>query len=184
SDSEAIEDTTRSVEWSLNMGADMAVIFPLIVKPHTLLHILQKDGRYHSPSLWSLVEVLRRLGPKTLLPAESDKLPRVGMAWYRNYFSTPAVELADTCEKCYPDVIKLLDEYYKWQSYDIIEELDAYSCECHDSWREGLLLPEKPLPERVVQAYDYLAKQVSLDRFWQKRREGFLGELHKEWSAE
>ena len=74
---EAIEDTVETVRWAIEQGTDSAVIFPAHVKQWTLLEWLWERGLYSPPSLWSLVEVLARIG--------SQLASRVSISWYKVY---------------------------------------------------------------------------------------------------
>ncbi|MCK5688653.1 hypothetical protein KAI87_05240, partial [Myxococcota bacterium] len=176
SPTEALEDAYRSTLWALEHGADMAILYPMIVKPHTLLDLLYQDNRYRAPSLWALVEVLRRVGP--------ELISRVGISWYKNYSGLPVTEQPTTCELCEADILKRLDDYYATQSWDIVQELSEWPCSCRESWQQSLQESHQettmPLSERVIESYDYLAEELSLQRYWAKRRDDFLEELLSE----
>ena len=73
---EAIQDCVRSVHWALTHGALAVVLFPVHVKPYTLLAWLYERGIYQPPSLWSLVESLRQVGP--------DLIHQVTISWYHD----------------------------------------------------------------------------------------------------
>ena len=97
SPAEAIEDAVRSVRWSIAHGADVAVLLPIHVRPHTVAGTLFGLGRYRSPSWWSLVEALRRLGP--------ELSETVSISWYKNYTTDEFLDSPDTCPACHDRVL-------------------------------------------------------------------------------
>lgn len=161
SSSEAINDAVNSIRWAFDNGADIAVLFPLHVKPYTLLAWLYERDLYHPPSLWSLVEALRQLG--------TDFMDRTEISWYRSYYDDDSKIVASptTCHLCRKDVLKLLDEYRDSRSPSAVEQLYAIQCECKDTWRKELgKRPTTSLPERVLAVYKKLARQFLSADWW------------------
>jgi radical SAM enzyme (TIGR01210 family) len=160
-ESEAIEDCTRSVRWVLANGGTNAIIFPLHVKPYTLLSWMFDAGLYRPPSLWSLVEVLRRLGP--------ELLPNTEIAWYRSYYddSSKIRFSPTTCPSCRDEVLRLLDGYRATQLPLWVEQLVGVSCKCKDEWRRTCgSVPAIPLQERVLKLYGEIAPRLDLQPWW------------------
>ncbi|WP_165913530.1 radical SAM protein [Marichromatium gracile] len=157
SSAEAIDDAVATVRWALDNGADRTVVFPVHIKSYTLLEVLSRDGSYAAPSLWSLVEVLRRLGP-TLAG-------RVEIAWYRSYYDREGkiTRSPDTCPHCRAAVIGLLDDYRASQNHGTVEMLSAYPCSCRDAWAKSLAVPHGERADRVAAAYRSLANAFGLD---------------------
>ncbi|MCK5688654.1 hypothetical protein KAI87_05245 [Myxococcota bacterium] len=174
SPTEAMDDAHQSLLWALSHGADNATLFTMMVKPHTLLHLLHKSERYSAPSLWAMVEVLRRVGP--------ELISKVGISWYRRSFNVPIVQSPTSCELCETDVLSHLDEFFARRSWDVVEELSQWPCSCRSKWEQSLQKPTTLLSERVVETYDYLAEELSLQRFWKKRRDDFVPELKRAMS--
>ncbi len=156
SPAEAIDDAVATVRWALDNGADRAVVFPLHIKPYTLLDVLSRDGGYAAPSLWSLVEVLRRLGP-TLAG-------RVEIAWYRSYYDREGkiTRSPDTCPHCRDAVVGLLDDYRARQDHGTVDTLSAYPCTCRDAWAASLAATHGARADRVATAYRSLANAFGL----------------------
>lgn len=127
-----IEDTKKTMRWALDIGVDTVVVFPIHVKPGTLVHCLYENGLYQCVSLWSLVEVL-----KSIHVQEREK---VQISWYKNYYSNPKkiVNSPTTCNQCYANVIHLLDQYKNSCSMDIVSQLDQYSCDCKKEYMDRL----------------------------------------------
>jgi hypothetical protein len=160
--SEAIDDAEASVRWALDHGADLVVLFPVNVRPHTLLAELYRLQRFRPPSLWSLHEVLFRLGP--------ELCERVQISWYKNYYDTTSkiVALPTTCAECLPRVMSLLDSFRDDWTFRAVEELGGVECSCREAWRETLDPPARPLPQRVTENYAALASTLGLGREWQR----------------
>ena len=161
SSSEAINDAVKSVRWAFDNGSDIAVLFPLHVKPYTLLGWLYERNLYYPPSLWSLVEALRRLGP--------GFMDRTEISWYRSYYDDDSKIVASptTCNLCRKDVLELLDEYRDSRSPSVVDQLHAIQCKCKNIWRDGLgKRPATPLPERVFAIYKKLARQFLSADWW------------------
>jgi radical SAM enzyme (TIGR01210 family) len=169
---EAIDDTVGTVRWAFDHGAYTCVVFPMHVKPFTTMHWLWEHGRYFPPSLWSLVEVLKILGPKLS--------GRTEISWHRSYDDDPDHVLISpyTCPSCYSSVVSLLDAYKASQDYQIVETLDAFDCHCHDSWRSTLSTsPAQQLELRVATEYELLGSQLLGGEWWMKNRAQTLAGL-------
>lgn len=162
---ETIDDACRSARWALAHGADVAVVFPLHVKPFTLLEWLYDRGLYQPPSLWALIEVLAGVDPILL--------PQITISWYRDNYG-PAADLVQsptTCTRCRSRVLRLLDRFRESPSRLTLEALMAEECDCKVLWREEVAsAPGKPLVDRVLQQYDFLAEAFGLLSLWRELR--------------
>jgi radical SAM enzyme (TIGR01210 family) len=156
---EAIEDAVVTVIWALKNGADHAVVFPLHVKPYTLLDTLYQRDAYAPPSLWSLVEVLRRIEP--------ELHSKVEIAWYRSYYDTDTKihRSPDTCPVCREDVLSQLDQFRANQSTQTITTLSDYACVCHGRWSDSLAANTDGLAKRVEAEYYRLGAEFGLDEW-------------------
>lgn len=165
--SEAIEDTHASAIWALENGASHVVLFPLHIKPYTLLDVLAQDGRYSAVSLWSLVEVLNRF--------DAAMLHRVEIAWYRSYYDTDAKirKSPSTCPKCHDAVVSLLDGYRAQQTRAAVDKLVNYQCSCQLQWRSTLTPPTESLSSRVLREYHALAESFGLSEMLERHPPDF-----------
>ena len=166
---ETLEDSVQSVRWALENGAQRVNLFALSVRPHTLLNLLYQNERYAPVSLWVLPEILFRLGP--------ESASKVMLSLYRNDFGDPMIQLPTSCELCESDVLLMMDQYKASRDFNIIQKLYNHPCECHQRWRDSLKIPEIPLADRLIENYDFLAKELKLERFWEKRRETMIKEI-------
>ncbi len=73
---EQIRDTIQSIEWCFKNNIDKVNLFPINIKPYTLLYKLYEDERYSPVSHSDFIEVLRRV-PREYI----DKLY---LCWYGN----------------------------------------------------------------------------------------------------
>jgi len=169
---EALLDAFQSVSWALANGAHTAMLFPLHVKPYTLLEWLYRRGYYRPASLWSLVEVLHILGPE--LQGRTD------ISWYRNCYidESKIVTSPTTCPNCIEAVLQLLDEYRAKRSPRAIEELRSIQCSCREQWREEIDTgDDRPLRERVFEIYRELAVDFSFSEWWSANGMTLLQEM-------
>lgn len=172
---EAIDDAVRSVEWALGAGADECCLFPLHVKRWTSLQWLQQAGMYRAPSLWSYVEVLRRLGRDV---AET----RIELAWYTTYGIGGILESPTTCPTCLDRVVPLVHAFAECHDFAIIEELHAMDCECKHVWLAQLKEdPDTSLPERLASGYTRIGRELLGDHWWNRHADAILEELRLDW---
>lgn len=158
---EAIEDAVKTVQWAFDHGAGVAVVFPLHIKPYTLLAALHQRGVYQAPSLWSLVEVLKQF--------DQERLDKIEISWYRSYYDDESkiVYSPTTCPCCYNTVIELLDDFRATQRAAVVAELDELQCDCKKRWRERInRTATKPLQRRVLDSYRKLATEFGLGDWW------------------
>jgi radical SAM enzyme (TIGR01210 family) len=181
---EAIEDTVQTVRWAFEQGTERACIFPAHVKKWTLLEWLWKRNLYSPPSLWSLVEVLMRLG--------RELSPRVYTAWYRVYDQeSQGVHLdsvndleylcsPSTCENCRPQVMELLDAYRDRHTFAVVEELSRLECECKTAWSAAIQAGcALPLRERVASAYRVIGNELLPSDWWTRHGSEILGDVRE-----
>jgi radical SAM enzyme (TIGR01210 family) len=156
----AVRDAVASVRWSLRNGADTVVLFPLHVKPFTLLDVLQRHGRYQPVSLWDLVEALHELGPQLSAQVE--------IAWYKSYYDTAAKVTTSPvgCAVCTQRLVTELDRYRATQRFEVIADLDRTRCACAPA-RVFDSPPEVArVAETVLEHYAALAEVLHLESVW------------------
>lgn len=71
---EQLEDSRKAVEWAVEHGADCVVIFPVNIRPNTLIWKLYQEGEYRPVSHWLLIELLSELN--------SECIERVELSWF------------------------------------------------------------------------------------------------------
>ena len=173
---EALDSTIQSVRWALENGAHICVLFPSNVKRWTLQYWLWERGLYHSPSLWSLVEVIYALGP------ESSQ--RIALSYYNRKLSTVIKEIPYTCQDCHHDVVELLEKYCAQGDFSLIESLRQSTCACRAEWRARVLAPPLlPLYHRVVKLYERIACELLGPDWWEENKDSILDQLTEDYDC-
>lgn len=174
SEAQAIRDAVASARWALSHGTHSVVIFPAHVRRWTLLSWLWEAGLYRPPSLWSLVEVLRTLGP--------EHSARVGISWYWQPTGDARILASPTtCEACGPRVRQLLHEYRAARRFEHIEALTCIRCHCKDAWREACAAATRATTlERLANAYQRLGREFARG-WWERHGDDFLAACAREY---
>lgn len=178
-ESESIASAVGTVRWALAHGSHLCVVFPSNVKGFTLVEWLRDRGMFAAPSLWSLIEVLARLGPG---PARS-----VVLSWYAmapsdprrgNRRSDPLRTAPTTCPSCASLVTSGLDLFNRDGDFTIVTELGKTACACRDEWLDARNRGDsRPAAERVAQAYDRIGHELLGAARWGGSRERALSQL-------
>jgi radical SAM enzyme (TIGR01210 family) len=178
-EAEALASAVDSLRWALEAGTHLCVLFPANVKRWTLQHWLWERGLYHSPSLWSLIEAVHALGP--------ELARRVLLSWYSaaitdaenpSQVSDPVLAVPTTCPACHAEVAGQLARYCATGDFAVIEELRRSPCACREEWRARVAAPpERPLFDRVTDAYRTIGEEVVGHEWWSPRAGRLLGLL-------
>jgi radical SAM enzyme (TIGR01210 family) len=178
----AVRDAIATVKWALSHGATNAVVFPLHVKPFTLLEFMQRHSRYQPISLWDLVEVLHVLGP--------EFSSQVEIAWYKSYYDT-AEKIKTSpvgCAECTALLMAELDQYRARQQYEVVTGLENIRCTC--SYQKALaslpIASDEQLASSILRQYSLLASELDLEAAWRRfspRLTHAIYEAFQEYSA-
>jgi archaeosine synthase beta-subunit len=159
----AVHDAVSTVRWALNHGADTAVLFPLHIKPYTLLALLADRGRYQQVSLWDLVDSLHTLGP--------ELARRTEIAWYKSYYDTTKkiTTSPSGCARCHDRLMARLDLYRATMDFAVVAELCATRCAC----APPSALQEEPadgadIAASIMDGYAFLSEALDLRAMWQR----------------
>lgn len=171
---EALKDCKRTIDWAIAHGTDKVVLFPLHVKPGTMIEWLYKNGLYKPIPLWGLVDVLDSLN--------EEQLSRIEISWYKNYYTDKSKIIASpgTCDNCYDDVILLLDEFRENPKREVIRKINQYSCACREGWN-SIEKKSGSLVERLKEQYAMMAKDLLGEDVWNANSEKFCMELEKDY---
>jgi archaeosine synthase beta-subunit len=184
---EAVQSAVGTIRWALSHGSHLCVLFPSNVKGWTLQEWLWERDMFRVPSLWSLVEALRRLGP--------DLARSVALSWYSatptdphrlGQVSDPLREAPTTCPACRADVISGLDRFNAGAGMGVLDELCRLGCPCRDEWASRLAsetATAAPLIDRVVAAYDRIGSELVGEDWWRRNRERVRAELSAGYSG-
>ena len=175
--SEAVADSVSSVTWAFEQGVDYCVVFPVHVKPWTVVHWLYQNGLYEPVSLWALVDVL------SLLP--QGLLEHVGISWYaprpdrvHPSYQIPSIP-PTTCPSCYDQVLDLLESYrFSGDRAQVVNTLNGLDCKCRDNWRQKLdSVSTVSLAERVSAAYAQMGIDILGRDWWASYGENVLSNI-------
>ncbi len=127
------KDAERSIRWALDRGA-LAALFPMNIKPYTLLEYAHKKGLYAPISHWAVPLLLSRFSP--------DSLGRIDLAWYGNreiQYDTPGVStiFPQDCPVCREPLQKFYRAYAQaedgTQRYRLVQDVlqnSGHLCGC------------------------------------------------------
>jgi radical SAM enzyme (TIGR01210 family) len=173
-ESEAIADAVGAIRFAHEAGSDLAVLFPLHVRRHTLLHWLWTQGMYSPVSIWSVIDVLMRVGPS--ISATTT------ISWYRNRAGEGGpmpgiVASPGTCDRCSDEVLAILDEYRDSGEFGLLERLSTFPCNCRDEWEVRLAHESESLADRMATAYRSLGIELLGIEWWTLNGESVIGSL-------
>ena len=136
---EQLDDSLKSVLWCFENGVDEVDLFPINVKPYTILKDLYDSNEYQVISHWLVIELLNQIPVKYL--------NKVYLAWYGNreleYENGEHSILPKSCPKCHQNI---MDFYTKFLSNNdniyrkrLIDNLISNSvCNCYDKLLRSL----------------------------------------------
>jgi radical SAM enzyme (TIGR01210 family) len=174
----AVRDAVNTVRWALDHGADYTVLFPLHIKPYTLLAFLADQDRYQQVSLWDLVEALEELGP--------DRAARVEIAWYKSYYDTSKkiTTSPSGCERCHGRLMTELDRYRATLDFTVIDALSASRCDCAPPPAlQQPVTPADDIAAGVIDHYAWLAGALRLQSMWDRWRPRLEPAIHHAFTS-
>jgi len=143
---EAVEDAVASIRFAETLSPSEIHLEPATLQEHTLLYSLYNAGMYRLPWLWSVYEVLRRVGTES----------RVYVSPF-NHMPRPAF-IPENCPECTESVRNLIIEHYNL-TFDL-DPLEQYRCSCRKEWEKALSEQDpRPLDERVLQGLQIVQDQ-------------------------
>lgn len=133
---EQIEDVLNSIEWCVMNNVDEIDLFPINVKPYTLLKELYDYGEYDVISHWQLIEVLNRVPEKYL--------SKIYLAWYGNreleYTNGECSIFPKSCDLCYSSLMGFYSHFLSnnnsnYRKILIKKLLLEKKCDCYSKVR-------------------------------------------------
>lgn len=132
SDEKQIKDAVESIEWCFINSIDEVDLFPMNIRPYTLLKELYEEGEYSIISHWMLIEVLSKI--------PSEYLKDIYICWYGNrdlkYDNGVCSLFPTSCKLCEKDLAKFYKEFLKNKDSNfrkrLIDDLIAHKkCSCY-----------------------------------------------------
>ena len=166
----------QSVKWAVNSGAEECFLFPTHVKESTPLHTLYEEKMFSPPALWSLIEIIRRLGP--------FYYEHIRLSWYTSYGAYNVLASPGTCPECYEEVIRHLDNFAQYPSQSYANALFNIKCGCKTEWYKWLENKANgdtsALLARVKNGYKTLAKRYSAQSIDAYALENIFAEMDRD----
>ncbi len=107
SSKDQLNDALESIDWCFNNNIDEVNLFPMNIRPYTLLEKLYKEGKYQLISHWLLIEVLANV--------KTDYLKDIYIAWYGNrdlnYDGNIHSLFPTSCPLCQDDLANFYKNY-------------------------------------------------------------------------
>lgn len=140
---ERFVDAISSIEWAVQSGIDQVVLFPVNIKPYTLLRALFDFGLYEPISIRDTALLIENLDDSCL-----DKL---AIAWWGDRddeYSIPSIKPV-ACEVCKPVVASVFRDFNRGNSVHAKRDalcrlLDVNACGC----RRVSVLERTDLPSK------------------------------------
>lgn len=136
---EQLDDALETTSWAFNSGCNV-VIFPVNIKPFTLLWEMYLNRLYQPISNWLMIEYLINI--------PSEKLGDVTVAWYGNreeYYecTEDRVVFPNSCPKCQKTLMEFFRKFNLLNTYNEREELInelllSKECSCYQKMKEDL----------------------------------------------
>jgi radical SAM enzyme (TIGR01210 family) len=149
-----INDAVDSIQTLLQKGIDEVVLFPVNIKPYTLVKYLYDNGYYKRVNANEIIKALCRFS--------SEELGRIDIAWFEpQREELPAYSEQGLgpqyCEKCgeiiFEHLLKYRDANNGTERKEILQEAEMRMCDCED------YLYNYPFPE-IDEAYRFISETV------------------------
>lgn len=179
SPSQQIKDTVKTIKWCLKNGNDRCIVFPVHIRKGTLVEKLWDLGIYNPPSLWSLVEVIKKTG--------KELSKKITISWYKVYqekgrnaldpkknlgiFSSPT-----TCSQCEKNIILLLDKFRETGDFSIIKNLSVFDCKCRREWKKSMA-SSNDYKKNAIVAYKNLSEKFMEQGWWNKSGKNIIEDI-------
>ena len=156
---ESIDDAEKSIKDLLdNDMAEHVILMSMNIRKASLVGRLGEEGKYELPSVWSTIEVMRRLGPE-----RCSKLSVFGFTTGSGKEKT--VGGCDECDK------EIKARLMKWRGgekewHDLMEAADLMDCPCKKTWQQKVKEePKYDLKTRAAIEIDGLSQEYLNNSF-------------------
>ena len=121
---EDLEDVVNTINYTFDVGAELAILMVSHLHKNTLTMHLFQLGLYKLPSLWAIIEVLEKISPK-----DRSKVVVKGID---KMFPEP-FQYATSCERCRDELRAMIEDWNQNKEFQLL--LDAKTlCPCRDEW--------------------------------------------------
>lgn len=137
---ESIESAVETIRYVFEIGCDTVSLEACTIQDYTLVSYLYERGMYHTPWLWSILEVVRR----------TWEYGKVIVGLFSFYPSPKGVPY--NCDKCSAEFLNSLIQYNRTLNIKAFEQMKP--CSCIQKWKEEL--DKESDCEQIIQ---YLKKE-------------------------
>lgn len=162
---EQFDDAVHTMKWALDHGCGL-VIFPMNIKPYTLLMEMFHSGHYRPISSWML--------PLLLDTLSGPQLEHVTVAWYGNREEIyPETEeravFPRSCPSCTIEIERFYRQFLKTVEGDarksllaqLISQAGRCGCDCLSATRNEISVqPKDTFDSRYAEYISYLRKRA------------------------
>ncbi len=131
---EAIDEACETIEYSFSLGSRLVSLEGCTVQDYTLIKYLYDNDMYSPPKLWSILDVIQRVGHKGQLV--------IGMF---QFYPSPN-NVPNNCDLCNEKILNNIKLYNRTLDMSVFESL---SCKCKEEWDSLLKEISIPFNERV-----------------------------------
>lgn len=157
---ESVEDVVKSVnDLFRDYLASSVVVMTMHSRPNTAVRFLEDKGMYSLPSIWTTVEIVRRLGPELCKKIRFNGFKFSSRTKYSNKINS-----VKGCKDCHHKIrpkIEALKNKTEEDWYLLIKEADFINCKCKLDWQKKMLEePDQNLEDRIRNNLNYLKKEL------------------------
>ncbi len=162
SDKEQLQDTRNSIIWAFERSCNV-VVFPVNIKPFTLLMNMFENGYYKPVSHWLLLLLLNTL--------ETEYLSKVLISYYgnrdENYYLDNKTIFPDCCSVCQKNLMDFYDAFGSednpYQKKELLNQILKYDkCDCLNRQKRQLDIPDDNCFEENYHIYSNFLKHAFL----------------------
>lgn len=133
---EAMENAIETVKYAFAAGSTLVSLEACTIQDYTLARYLNDRGLYHTPWLWTIVEVAKSCA----------QLGQLAIGLFQFFPSPQAVPY--NCELCSDEVMKRIREYNRTLDTGVF---DSLTCKCKEEWEHEINKEQLPFEERLTQ---------------------------------
>lgn len=142
---ESIRHSVETINKAISFGSKTIFLESCTVQNNTFVELLHSNGKYNSPWLWSIIEVIRK-------SQRADKL-LIGLF---QFFPSPKI-VPYNCAKCSTRIIQSFKEYNKSLDISVLMEI---GCECKDRWLDELQRAPVPFEQRYLKVLENIQGDI------------------------
>jgi radical SAM enzyme (TIGR01210 family) len=138
---EAVDIAIETINYAFTAGSTTVSLEACTIQDYTLVKYLADKNLYHTPWLWSILEVIK----STVGPGKTV----IGLF---QFFPSPKI-VPYNCDKCSNSVMGAIRKYNQTLEVNTFDQL---TCECKKEWEKEIKKEQLPFEERLRNIFHYL----------------------------